>query len=89
MLKAIQKHKKLLAISSCICIVLSMAVCFATETGVNAVTSELESGLSASNIWGAIGPMIGLVIIVTLIAIARRVLNKNLNASKSGKAGKV
>ena len=90
MLKFIQKYKKVFAIVSCFCLVFAMACVNATEnTGVAAVTSELETGLSASNIWGAIGPMIGLVVIVTLISIARRVLNKNLNASKSGKAGRV
>ena len=89
MLKAIHKYKKLMSIVACVFIVFAMACVNASETGVDAVTSELETGLSATNIWGAIGPMIGLVIIVTLIAIARRVLNKNLNASKSGKAGKV
>lgn len=57
-------------------------------TGLNAFVGTLTEGLSATNIWGAIAPIGGLILIVTLVAIGRRVLNKNLNAAKSGKAGK-
>lgn len=57
-------------------------------TGIDAFVGELTTGLSATNIWGAIVPVAGLIIIVTLVAIGRRVLNKNLTASKNGKAGK-
>lgn len=50
--------------------------------------TELTTGLSAANIWGAIAPVAGLILIVTLVAIGRRIINKNLSASKTGKAGK-
>lgn len=60
----------------------------ATATGLSSFVGELTTGLSATNLWGAIAPIAGLIIIVTLVAIGRRVLNKNLNSAKSGKAGK-
>lgn len=56
--------------------------------GIDAFVNDLTTGLSATNIWGAIAPIAGLIIVVTLVAIGRRVLNKNLTASKGGKAGK-
>lgn len=51
--------------------------------------TTLSEGLSATNLWGAIAPIAGFIVIVTLVAIGRRVLNKNLNSAKSGKAGRV
>lgn len=59
-----------------------------TTTGLDAFVSTLTEGLSAANLWGAIAPIAGLIVIVTLVAIGRRVLNKNLNSAKSGKAGR-
>ena len=57
-------------------------------TGLASFVSSLTEGLSAANLWGAIAPISGLIVIVTLVAIGRRVLNKNLNSAKSGKAGR-
>lgn len=57
-------------------------------TGLTGFVGTLTDGLSASNLWGAIAPIAGLIVIVTLVAIGRRVLNKNLNSAKSGKAGR-
>ena len=59
-----------------------------TATGISAFVNDLTTGLSVANIWGAIAPIAGLIIIVTLVALGRRVLNKNLTSAKSGKAGK-
>lgn len=58
------------------------------ETGMTAFITSLTSGLSAEAIWGAIAPISAVIVIVTLVAIGRRVLNKNLNSAKSGKAGR-
>lgn len=57
--------------------------------GVTAFVGTLTEGLSASNIWNTIAPIGGLIIIVTLIAVARRVINKNLQKTKTGGSGKV
>ena len=57
-------------------------------TGLQAFVSTLTTELSVANLWGAIAPIAGLIAIVTLVAIGRRVLNKNLNSAKSGKAGR-
>lgn len=51
--------------------------------------TELTTGMSASNVWGAIAPIAGLIVIVTLVATGRRSLNKNLKAIKNGSNGKV
>lgn len=59
-----------------------------TATGMSSFITSLTTGLSADAIWGAIAPVSALIIIVTLVAIGRRVLNKNLNSAKSGKAGR-
>lgn len=59
-----------------------------SETGMTAFITSLTSGLSAEAIWGAIAPISAVIVIVTLVAIGRRVLNKNLNSAKSGRAGR-
>lgn len=56
--------------------------------GLTGFVGTLTDGLSATNLWGAIAPIGALIVIVTLVAIGRRVLNKNLGAAKTGKAGK-
>lgn len=58
------------------------------RTGMETFLTSLTTGLAATEIWGAIAPISGLIIIVTLVAIGRRVLNKNLNSAKSGRAGR-
>ncbi len=58
------------------------------STGLTAFVAELAKGLSAEALWGAIAPIAGIIVIVTLVAIGRRVLNKNLNSAKSGRAGR-
>lgn len=60
-----------------------------TSTGAEDVASALESGLSSANIWGTLLALTGFIIIVTLVALGRRTANKNLNAAKNGKAGKL
>lgn len=59
-----------------------------SATGLQGFVGTLTTELSAANLWGAIAPIAGLIAIVTLVAIGRRVLNKNLNSAKSGKAGR-
>lgn len=49
---------------------------------------ELTTGMSAGNIWGAIAPIAGLIVVVTLVAIGRRLINKNTNSIKTGKSGR-
>lgn len=93
MFKKLLKNKKIVSLIMAFSIVMAMGVCFAsegsTDTGITSFMSTLTTGLSATNIWGAIAPIGGLILIVTLIAVARRVLNKNLNSVKTGKSGKV
>lgn len=57
--------------------------------GVDAFVSQLSTGLSANNIWGAIVPFAALILIVTLVAVGRRIANKNLKAAKNGSNGKI
>lgn len=85
------KSKKLIAIISCFCLVFAFCCVNAsgsTTTGAEDVASALESGLSSSNIWGTLLALTGFIIIITLVAVGRRVANKNLNSAKNGKAGK-
>lgn len=49
----------------------------------------LSTGLSVDNVWGALVPAAGLVVLATVVAITRRILNKNTNSIAKGKAGKV
>lgn len=66
-------------------------MCFASEgqtgTGQQGFVSAITTGLSADAIWGTITPIASVIIIVTLVALGRRILNKNLSAAKSGKSG--
>lgn len=57
----------------------------AMEGFVSAVTA----GLSAEAIWGVITPLVAIIIIVTLVAVGRRIANKNLKAVKNGSNGKI
>lgn len=61
----------------------------ANSVGMEGFVNNLTTGMSAANLWGAIVPIAGFIVIVTLFALGRRVLNKNLTSAKSGRAGKV
>ena len=61
----------------------------ATGVGMEEFMTDLSAGMSAANLWGAIVPIAGFIVVVTLFALGRRVLNKNLTSAKSGRAGKV
>lgn len=54
-----------------------------------AFISALTTGLSADALWGAIAPVAPLMIIVVLVAIGRRLTQKNLNSSIKGTGPKV
>lgn len=58
-------------------------------TGMEEFMTTLTGSLSAGEIWGVIAGVGGLIVIVTLVAVGRRVLNKNLSAIKNGKAGRI
>lgn len=55
---------------------------------MSAFVSALTTGLSADNIWGAILPIAGLMIVAVIVGITRRLINKNLNSITKGKSGK-
>lgn len=54
-----------------------------------AFISALTTGLSADALWGAIAPVAPLMIIVVLVAIGRRLSQKNLNSAIKGTGPKV
>lgn len=58
-------------------------------TGMAAFISALTTGLSADALWGAIAPVAPLMIIVTLVAIGRRLAQKNVNSGVKGNGAKV
>lgn len=65
------------------------AVAFAEGTGADAFASAVTTQLSADAIWGAITPLVPLIAVITLIAVARYVATKNLRGVKTGKSGRV
>lgn len=91
MFKKLLKNKKVVSMVMAFSVVMAMATCFAAEgqtgAGVSGFLKELTTGLSGENIWSSIIPVGGLICIVTLVAVARRTVNKNLNAIKKGKSG--
>lgn len=92
MLKKLLKNKKVISMVMAFSTVMAMATCFAADgtqagAGVSGFLSALTTGLSGENIWSSIIPVGGLICIVTLVAVARRTVNKNLNAIKKGKSG--
>ena len=58
-------------------------------TGAAAVAEELVTSLSVVNLWGAIIPFVGLIAVLVLFALGKRILNKNLKGAKNGTGGKV
>lgn len=56
---------------------------------MNNVVSAINTGLSADNIWGSIALIVPLVLTITLVALGRKVANRNLNRATSGKSGRV
>ena len=60
----------------------------AAATGMAAFVSTLTSGLSAEALWGAIAPAGALILILTLFALGKRVLNKNIKGANKGTGGK-
>lgn len=53
------------------------------------VVTAINTGLSADNIWGALAMIVPIVLTITLVALGRKVANRNLSRATSGKAGKV
>lgn len=51
--------------------------------------TALTTGLSNTNLWGAIAPVSGLIIVVALFALGKYVVNKNLKAISKGKSARV
>lgn len=58
-------------------------------TGMQAFVSTLTAGLSADALWGAIAPVAPIMIIVCLVAIGRRLVQKNLNSGVKGNSAKI
>lgn len=56
--------------------------------GMSSFVSAINTGLSMDAIWGAITPIAPLIIGLTLIAVTRYVVNKNLRGAKNGKSGR-
>lgn len=52
------------------------------------LASQLTSQFSGTNLWGAVAPLFGLIGAVTLFALARHVLNKNLKSVGKGTSAK-
>lgn len=59
------------------------------KTGMTEFVSSLTTGLDASSLWGAIAPASGLIIILVLFALGRRILNKNVKSAGKGTGGKI
>lgn len=57
--------------------------------GMDGFITAVTSGLSAEAIWGVITPLVAIIVIVTLIAVGRRIANKNLKSMKNGSNGKI
>lgn len=57
--------------------------------GMSTFVSAINTGLSMDAIWGAIAPIAPLIITLTLIAVTRYVINKNLGKTRGGKSGRV
>lgn len=83
--------KKIFALLGALsCVFMLGAVAFAeTSTGVSGFATEITTALSAENIWSAIIPLVPLIAVVTLVAVARRVANKNMDKLGKGKSGRV
>lgn len=57
-------------------------------TGMQAFITAITTGLSADALWGAITPVAPLMIIVTLVAIGRRLAQKNMQSATNGRSAK-
>lgn len=61
------------------------------EGGVSVMgefVSAITTGLSADALWGAIAPVAPIMIIVVLVGIGRRLVQKNTNSLMTGKGVK-
>ena len=53
--------------------------------GMEAFVTAITTGLSADALWGAIAPVAPVMIIVVLVGIGRRLMQKNTNSLMTGK----
>lgn len=60
-----------------------------TVSGMTSFVSTLTTGLSADALWGAIAPAGALILVLTLFALGKRILNKNLKGANKGSGGKI
>ena len=51
--------------------------------------TDLTTQFSGTNLWGAVAPLVPLIGAVTLFALARYILNKNIKAVGKGKSARV
>lgn len=58
------------------------------KTVLETFISTLTTGLSADALWGAIAPIAPLMVIVVLVGLGRRILQKNLNSAQKGTSAK-
>lgn len=61
------------------------------EGGVSVMSefvSSITTGLSADALWGAMAPVAPIMIIVVLVGIGRRLMQKNTNSLMTGKGVK-
>lgn len=56
--------------------------------GMEAFVTAITTGLSADALWGAIAPVAPVMIIVVLVGIGRRLMQKNTNSLMTGKGVK-
>lgn len=55
--------------------------------GMNAVVTELTSGLSTTTLWGTVGSVVPFVVATTLFALGFYLVKRVINKAKRAKGG--
>lgn len=80
--------KKLITMALAVCVVMSMAVCFADGTGsagMVAAITDASTGITSANLWTEATNFAPVIVVLFIFAFGYRILRRLLSGGKNGK----
>lgn len=81
--------KKLITMALAVCVVMSMAVCFADgatgSAGMVAAITDASTGITSANLWTEATNFAPVIVVLFIFAFGYRILRRLLSGGKNGK----
>lgn len=88
-MELVKKHKFLSLLCVVCLLIMSLVTCFAgsgEQAFVDALTDP-DTGISADSMWGAVTPVVKIIVFVFLFAFAYKIIRRVLKKGSGGKFG--